>query len=136
MFHEVMPTKKRSAPPRGVRGRAYVRYTPKMLYINAHAMRMLGDTETVSISINGPERMMVLTPGGPWKLSKVCETKDARRIETNGGLVSMLDAGFPKGMIGKYLSCHLDMYGSMAVSLIPDYDRREENGVHPAEQGH
>lgn len=127
MYHEVIPTKKRSAPPRGVRGKAYVRFTPKLLYINANAMRMLGPTDTVTISINAPERVMVITPGGPWKLSRVCETKDARRIETNGGLVSMLEYGFPKGMIGKYLSCHPDMMGALVVSLIPDYDRREED---------
>ena len=123
MYHEVMPTKKRSAPPRGVRGRAYVRYTPKMLYLNGQAMQMLGMPETVSISINGPDRIMIITPGGPWKLSRVCETKDARRIETNGGLVAMLEAGFPRGMIGKYLSVNKDMTGALAVSLIPQYDR-------------
>jgi hypothetical protein len=122
MYKEVIPKKKRSAPPRGVRGKAYVRYTPKMLYINSQAMEMLGEADTVSISINGPERVMIITPDGPWKLSRVCETRDAKRIETNGGLVSMLDAGFPKGMIGKYLSCHIDMTGALAVSLIPQYD--------------
>lgn len=122
MFREVMPKKKRSAPPRGVRGRAYVRYTPKMLYINSQAMELLGMPENVTISISGPDRMMMITPGGPWKLSRVCETKDARRIETNGGLVAMLEAGFPRGMIGKYLTVNTDMTGSLAVSLIPQYD--------------
>lgn len=124
MYKEVIPRKKHSAPPRGVRGKPYVRFTPKMLYINSPAMRMLGGTETISISVNGPERVMVITPGGPWKLARVCETRDARRIETNGGLVSLLDAGFPRGMIGKYLMCHTDMMGALAVSLIPDYDAK------------
>lgn len=122
MYREVIPKKKRSQPPRGVKGRAYVRYTPKMLYINGQAMELLGHPETVSISINGPDRIMMITPGGPWKLSRVCETMYARRIETNGGLVALLDAGFPKGMIGKYLRVNQDMTGSLAVSLIPDYD--------------
>ena len=127
MYHEVIPTKKRNAPPKGVRGKPYVRFTPKMLYISSPAMRMLGETEWISISVNGPERVMILSPGGPWKLSRVCETKDARRIETNGGLVSVLDAGFPKGMIGKYLLCHPDMMGALTVSLIPEYERSENH---------
>ena len=122
MYKEVLPKQKRSAPPRGVKGKAYVRYTPKMLYINGQAMEMLGFSDTISISVNGPEKVMVLTSGGPWKLSRVCETKDARRIETNGGLLSLMDAGFPKGMIGKYLMCHQDMTGSLVVSLLPNYD--------------
>lgn len=122
MYHEVLPKKKRSAPPSGMRGAPYVRYTPKMLYISGPAMELLGMPENVTISISGPDRMMMITPGGPWKLSRVCETKDARRIETNGGLVTMLEAGFPRGMIGKYLSVNTDMTGSLAVSLIPQYD--------------
>lgn len=122
MYKEVIPRKKHSAPPRGVRGRAYVRYTPKMLYLSNEAMKLLGDTDTVRISINGPERVMIVQPGGPWKLSRVCETQNARRIETNGGLVAMLEAGFPRGMIGKYLMCNTDMMGALMVSLIPDYN--------------
>ena len=123
MYREVIPRKKRSAPPRGMQGKPYVRYTPKMLYINCQAMELLGMAETVAISINGPERMMMISPGGPWKLSRVCETGTARRIETNGGLVAMLEAGFPRGMIGKYLAVHKDMTGALAVSLIPEYDQ-------------
>lgn len=122
MYREVTPKKKRCAPPRGVRGRAYVRFTPKMLYISGPAMELLGNPETVSLSVNGPDRLMVIRPGGPWKLSRVCETINARRIETNGGLVALLEAGFPKGMIGKYLRVSVDMTGALAVSLIPDYD--------------
>lgn len=122
MYKEVVPKKKRSAPPRSIRGRAYVRYTPKMLYFSNEAMKLLGNVETVSISINGPERMMIVQPGGPWKLSRVCETQNAKRIETNGGLVAMLEAGFPRGMIGKYLMCNRDMMGALTVSLITDYN--------------
>ena len=133
MFHEVLPRKKRSAPPRGMRGAAYVRYTPKMLYISGPAMEMLGMPNSVSISVNGPDRMMMITPGGPWKLSRVCETMHARRIETNGGLVSLLEAGFPRGMINHYLTVHEDMTGSLAVSLIPDYDKASDQN---AEQDH
>ena len=127
MFHEVTPQKKRNAPPPGYRGAPYVRYTPKMLYISGPAMKMLGMADTVTISISGPDRMMMITPGGPWKLSRVCETMYARRIETNGGLVAMLEAGFPRGMIGKYLSVNTDMTGSLAVSLIPQYDAIKES---------
>ena len=122
MYKEVTPRRKRSCPPRGVKGRAYVRFTPKMLYINGQAMEMLGHCESIGISVNGPDRCMVITPGGPWKLSRVCETMHARRIETNGGLVSLLEAGFPRGMIGKYLRCTTDMTGALTVSLIPDYE--------------
>lgn len=131
MIKEIRPERKRNAPPKGVRNKPYVRFTSKMLYISSAAMRLLGETEYVSLSINAPERFMIITHNGPWKLCRVNEAKDARRIETNGGLLNILEAGFPKGMLGKYLMCHTDMMGALVVSLIPDYEV-----VKDAEQDH
>lgn len=120
----MLPIKKRSAPPRGIQGMAYIRYTNKMLYFSGPAIRMISIPETISISIDGPGRMMVIRPHGPFKLSKVCETEDARRIETNNALASMIEAGFPRGMVGKYLTLmHVTMDGALAVSLMVDYDK-------------
>lgn len=124
MLKEVVPQKKRSGPPSWIKGKAYVRYTPKMLYLSGPAMQMLGMPEKIGISIDGPQRMMIIRPNGPFKLSTVCETQNARRIETNLALMSLLDAGFPKGMINKYLSVStVTMDGALCVSLVPEYDR-------------
>ena len=128
MYHEVTPKKKRCSPPPGVKGKAYVRFTPKMLYISGPAMRMLGMPESIGISVDGPGRAMVIRPGGPFKLSPVCETENARRIETNKALESLLEFGFPRGMIGIWLTqIQMTMDGAMAVSLLPEYDRGGEN---------
>ena len=134
MYKEVIPKKKRSSPPRGVKGKAYVRFTPKMLYISGPAMRMLGMPESIGISVDGPGRAMVLRPGGPFKLSRVCETEDARRIETNKALESLLEYGFPRGMLGLWLTqLQTTMDGALAVSLLPDWEAKD--GVHQAQQG-
>lgn len=123
MLKEVLPKKKHNAPPRAVREKAYIRFTPKMLYINGPAAEMLQLPESIGISVDGPGKVMVLRPSGPFKLSRVCETTNARRIETNRALESLLDYGFPRGMIGQYLTqLQLTMDGALAVSLIPDYD--------------
>ena len=124
MLKEVLPKKKHSAPPRAVREKAYIRFTTKMLYINGPAAEMLQLPESIGISVDGPGKVMVLRPSGPFKLSRVCETTNARRIETNRALESLLDYGFPRGMIGQYLTqLQLTMDGALAVSLIPDYDK-------------
>ena len=120
MFKGVEP-KKRSHRP--ARMGAYVRLTPRMFYISGAAGKMWGMRERCNISIDAPNHLMVISPGNEWKLSTVCETENAMRIETRNSAISFLDAGFPKGMLGKYLPCHVDMAGSLIVSLMVDYDR-------------
>ena len=119
MFKTAEVKKRRYAPPKGVK--AYVRFTPRLLYINSDAMKMLGETETVSISINASDRVMIISPGGEWKLTSVCESKYARRIENGNNMIGILEAGFPKGMIGHYLYCQKGIGGALIVSLLPDY---------------
>ena len=123
MFKAVQPKKQRHYRPRGVG--SYVRITPRLFYISSEACKEWGEHERCNISIDAPHNVMVLTPyqGGDWKLSSVCETKYAKRIETRNSTISFLEAGFPKGMLGKYLECHVDMVGSLVVSLVPDYDK-------------
>ena len=84
---------------------------------------MWGDHDSCNVSIDVPGKVMVFSPGGQWKLSSVCETKNAKRIETRTAVNSFLEAGFPRGLLGKYLPCHVDMAGSLVVSLMVDYDR-------------
>lgn len=120
MFKRVVPIKQRHCPPRGTE--AYVRITPRLAYISSGACKLWGDYERCEISIDAPNRVMVISPHGDWKLSPVCETKFAKRIETRNSTMSFLEAGFPKAMLGKYLPCHVDMAGALVVSLMVDYD--------------
>ena len=83
---------------------------------------MWGSHETCGISIDPAYKVMVISPGGPWKLSTVCESRNAKRIETPNSCISFLDAGFPKGLLGKYLPCQVDIAGSLIVSLTVDYE--------------
>ena len=125
MFKTVEPKKQRHGKPLGVN--AYVRITPRLFYISSDAGKMWGDHETCNISIDAPNRIMVISPDGQWKLSSVCQTENAKRIETRNSTISFLDAGFPKGLLGKYLPCHVDMTGALVVSLMVDYDRINES---------
>lgn len=120
MFRIVEPKRARHKPPKGVN--AYVKITPRLFYISNDAGEMWGDHERCSIAIDVPGKLMVISPGGEWKLSTVCRTKHAKRIETRNSTISFLDAGFPKGLLGKYLPCHVDMTGALIVSLMVDYD--------------
>lgn len=122
MFKTAEVKRRRYAPPKGVK--AYVRFTPRLLYINSDAMKLLGETESVSISINAKDRVMIISPGGEWKLTTVCESKYARRIENGNNMIGILEAGFPKGMIGHYLHCYEGIGGALIVSLIPDYEEK------------
>ena len=122
MFKTAEVKRRRYAPPKGVK--AYVRFTPRLLYINSDAMKMLGETETVSISINAKDRVMMISPGGEWKLTSVCESKYARRIENGNNMMGILEAGFPKGMVGHYLHCYKGLGNVLIVSLIPDYEEK------------
>ena len=127
MFKPVEPTKQRHGPPVGMD--VYVRITPRLFYISSGAMKLWGEQQTCNISIDAPGRVMVISPNGSWKLSTVCETKHARRIETRNSTISFLDAGFPKALLGKYLPCHVDMAGALVVSMMVDYDRMEGKGA-------
>ena len=120
MFKTVQPKKQRHYPPIGTG--AYVRITPRLFYISSKAAESWGSHETCGISIDAPNHLMVVTPDGEWKLSTVCETRHAKRIETRNSTISFLDAGFPKALLGKYLPCHVDMAGALIVSLNVDYD--------------
>ena len=119
MFNKVMPKKQRHQP--STRD-PYVRLTTRLFYLSSEAMKMLGETQSIGISINPQQRVMILSPGGEWRLTSVCETQYARRIENGSSLISFLQAGFPKGMLGKYLRVQKDMSGSLVVSLIPEYE--------------
>lgn len=121
MFTRAEPRKQRHRPPAGVD--VYVRFTPRIFYINARAMEMLGEgVKTVSIDIDKQSRVMKVSPGGDWKLTTVCESK-AMRIENGSRMLGILDAGFPSGLIGKYLSCTKDLTGALVVSLIPGFEK-------------
>ena len=118
MYKKVEPKRQRHKPPKGIEN--YVRVTTRMFYISNGAMRMIGETESVSISIDRTQRAMIITPGGAWKLSTVRDTQYARRIENGSSLTEILKSGFPYGMLGRYLACQKDMAGSLVISLIPD----------------
>ena len=120
MFKTIEPKKQRHNKPSGIG--AYVRVAARLILINNEAGKMWGDHETCNVSIDVPNKTMVFTPVGPWKLSSVCDTKNAKRIETRTAVNSFLEAGFPKGLLGKYLPCHVDMAGALVVSLMVDYD--------------
>ena len=120
MFKTAEPKRKRNGKPSGMG--AYVRITPRLFYISADAGKLWGDYDTCSVSIYPAYKVMVISPHGPWKLSTVCEARNAKRIETPNCCISFLDAGFPKGLLGKYLPCSVDMAGSLIVSLMVDYD--------------
>ena len=121
MYKRIEPKKQRHAPPK--KDMAYVRVTPRLVYISNAAMKLMGaDTESVTIGIDSPNRVMKISPGGQWKLSTVCETRNARRIENGSTVMEIIKGGFPMGMMGKYLHVQQDMVGSLIVSLIPDYD--------------
>ena len=124
MFKPVEPKKQRHCAPGDLR--KYVRITPRLFYISSGACKEWGEHRPCNISIDAPGRLMVISPEGVWKLSNVCETKHAKRIETRNSTISFLDAGFPKGLLGKYLPCHVDLSGTLIVSLMVDYDAIKE----------
>ena len=121
MFVKAEPHKRRYHPPAGVR--EYIRFTPRILYLSAGAMELMGEGVTsVHISINRERRIMKITPGGDWKLTTVCESR-AKRIENGSKMLGILKAGFPQGLIGEYLNCTKDLTGALIVSLIPGFEK-------------
>ncbi len=122
MLKEATPRKKKSTPPKAYKNTPYVRFTGKMLYLNGNTMHMLGCCDSISICVDKASRIMVIRPDGPFRLSRVCETPGARRIETNGSLLAVIEAGFPVGMLGKHIACEPMLGGGVWASLIPRYE--------------
>lgn len=125
----VAKVRKKQNAPRG-KGGAYVRFTLKMLYISSEAMEMIPGTEIISIRVNDQSRAMTITPetaksDTAFALSRVNETKYARRIETNNALLSILDAGFPKWALGKRMPVSVCLDGSLVVDLRPQISMGE-----------
>lgn len=93
-----------------------------MLMINTEAIELWGDAEYIRISIDTDDQVLIFSKAQKsdddvFKLSKVCETKRARRIETNRALLSIIKAGFPMYMIDKRLPVKLLIDGSLAADF-------------------
>lgn len=121
MYKMAEPKARRYQAPSGIG--PYVRFTTRMFYLNNEAMKLLGDCDSVNISVDGPQRTMLVTPGGKWKLTTVKETRYAKRIENGSSLTQIMAAGFPVGLLGHYLSCEKNLSGSLVVSLIPGFKK-------------
>lgn len=122
MFNVATVKPKKSAS-KGKSG-AFVRFNLKMLYISSDAMGMIPDTEYISIRVNPGGHVMTITPEAAksdtaFRLSHVNETRDARRIETNNALLSILDAGFPKWALGKRMPVTVGLDNSLVIDLRP-----------------
>lgn len=116
---QIKPLKKSANGPANY---PYVRINPKMLMINSDAMALWGDTDYMRISISIDEQILIFSKAyegddGAFKLSRVCETKRARRIETNRALVALFRSGFPLYMADKRLPVKILMDGSLAVDF-------------------
>lgn len=117
-FERVLPVEKRRS--RSIPGEAYVTITPKMLYISASAWKMFG-AEYITIDLDTKSRIIRFrsaeTPqkGTTFKLSRVKETPNARRIETNNALMSLVAAGLPRAALRKHLPCTIGLDGSLLV---------------------
>ena len=98
-FKAIKPVPK--AKSCAIKDQEYVRLTNKMLYINAGAAKYLcGDY--IQILIDQKRELIKLVPcskddENAFKLSKVNETRGARRIETNNALQSFRNAELPAG---------------------------------------
>jgi hypothetical protein len=80
--------------------------------------------EYISIHLNVPGNAMQIVRESEesdiaFKLSTVLRGKNARRIETNNGLLAILDAGFPRRMVGMRLPVSKALDGSLFVDLRP-----------------
>lgn len=116
-FERICPIEK--AKSRAVPGEAYVRITPKMLYISSAAADMLR-ADYITIELDTRERIVRFTPRktegpGTFKLSAVNETRRARRIETNNALMALVAAGLPRAAMGKRLPCSLGIDGALLI---------------------
>lgn len=121
MYKLAEPKARRYQAPSGIG--PYVRFTTRMFYLNNEAMKLLGNCDSVNISVDRAQRTMLVTPGGKWKLTTVKETRYAKRIENGSSLTQIMAAGFPAGMLGHYLPCQKNIAGSLVVSLIPGFKK-------------
>lgn len=120
MLRQAIPQKTICKPPKGMQGKPYFRMTLKMLYLSKECMALLPDgTESISILVDYAKRRMFIRPGDDFKLHPVCETQGARRIETSRVTSSLLQAGFPVGLLDHHLMCEKTLDGAVCVSLIP-----------------
>lgn len=116
-FERVLPVEKRRS--RSIPGEAYVRITPKMLYISSAAGELLR-ADYITIELDTRARIIRFTPHksaepGTFKLSDVNETRRARRIETNNALMSLVAEGMPRAAMGKRLPCSLSLDGALLI---------------------
>lgn len=100
----------------------YVKIGIKMLYISNEAMKLFGDVEYIRISLDMDNRKVIISKAydkedDTFKLSKVNETKLAKRIETNRALLALVQAGFPMYMIDKYLPVEIGLDGSLLADF-------------------
>ena len=118
-IQQILPVKK--SPSRRC-GESYIRIGLKAFYISAAAMAKLGDTDYVALSIDTDNRMVIVSKAeqedpGAFKLSRVCETMAARRIETNRSLLSIVRGGFPLYMIDRHLPAYVGLDGSLMANF-------------------
>ena len=115
---QIIPIKKRSS---GGTNEPYVKFGPKMLYISSRAMEMFGEAGYIRMSISVVARRLIITKAekaeDTFRLSRVNETKAARRIETNRALLSILKAGFPLYMVDRRLPVEILLDGSLAADF-------------------
>ena len=123
MIKQITPLKKRKTYRKA--GAPYVSIGYKMLYINEDAGRMTGGMRYANIGIDIQEQRLIISKAQEetpetFKLSKVCESSFARRIETNRSLLSLIKAGFPTWMIDRRLPVTQALDGS----LVADFSKR------------
>ena len=115
---QILPVKK--APSRSA-GEEYIRIGLKAFYISNGAMIKFGDTDYIRISIDKDNRVVIVSKAekdvDSFKLSHVCESQNARRIETNRSLLSIVRGGFPLYMIDRHLPVHLGLDGSLLADF-------------------
>ncbi len=120
---QIKPMKKR--PTYRKTNTPYMSISLKMLYINEDAAALVDQLDYCTISIDTKGQHIVVHPAnkeddGAFKLSTVCESKRARRIETNRALLSFIRSGFPMWMLDKRLPVVRGLDGS----LIADYSMK------------
>ena len=98
-----------------------VRLSLKMLYINSAAMELLGCTEYIHMSLDLDNRRLIISKSEQddtsFKLSTVCHTQHARRIETNRALITIIKNGFPLYMVDKPLPVTRLLDGSIVADF-------------------
>lgn len=130
---QIMPEKKR--PSRRLIEGAFAVIDFKKIYLNNDGGRMLNPRNCdlwITIGIDKSNSLMTFTrclpdEPGAFKMSRVCETEYARRIETNRALSSIIKAGFPLGMMGKQLPVSLLMDGSVMVDFRWEHQKPPES---------